>query len=39
MTIYQALERYETDLRDFIEVTEIIELLKTLLEEDYKNER
>ena len=33
MTICQALEKYETDMRDFVEIIEIVELLKTLIEE------
>ena len=39
MTVYQALEKYEMDLRDFVEIIEIMELLKTLIEEEYRNER
>ena len=39
MTVYQALEKYETDMRDFVETTEVIDLLKELLEEEYRNER
>jgi len=37
MTIYQALEKYETDMRDFVEVSEVVELLKKIMEEE--NER
>ena len=33
MTVYQALEKYETDMRDFVETTEVIELLKKIMEE------
>ena len=34
MTIYQALEKYECDMRDFVETTEVIDLLKELLKEE-----